>query len=305
MAKNYVTATCAGKTELESKKAQWVHLLPLGAIDARDNRRWQMSDPEKVIHLSLSDNDGLPVDYEHQGERSNSNGQPAPAAGWIKKLEVRQDGVWGYIEWTKKAAKMIADKEYRFISPVIYYDGQTLEVYKILGAGLTNTPALKLTALAKRENATMDNILSEIISALNLDENANEDDVLNAVLSAVEQAKNPDPAKFVPIAQVEKMMSETGVSQASLQSEQIERRVSEAIQAGTMPPSLREWGISLCSSNPDAFNDFVSRTGTPYAHLFKNSHVGESVDLKSTSPTGVEAALCKQLDLTPKDFIGS
>ena len=63
----------------------------------------------------------LPIDYEHQtlgGTYSSPNGQ-APAAGWIKSLRSEPGiGLLAEIEWTEQARKMIAAKEYRYLSPV-------------------------------------------------------------------------------------------------------------------------------------------------------------------------------------------
>lgn len=57
------------------------------------------------------------IDYEHQTDHTSENGQPAPAAGWIRELDVRGGALWGRVEWTAKAAASIAAREYRYISP--------------------------------------------------------------------------------------------------------------------------------------------------------------------------------------------
>src|SRR5690606_38784816 len=66
----------------------------------------------------------LVIDYEHQTLRTVNNGQPAPAAGWFSKVEWRDgDGLYAVgVEWTDKAAAMIAAGEYKYISPVFFYD---------------------------------------------------------------------------------------------------------------------------------------------------------------------------------------
>lgn len=90
------------------------------------------------------------IDYEHQSLNANRNGAPAPAAGWFKRMEWR-DGDGLYVidaRWTDIAAKMIATREYRYISPVFTFD-KSGNVSSILSAALTNTPALDgLTDLA-------------------------------------------------------------------------------------------------------------------------------------------------------------
>ncbi len=86
------------------------------------------------------------IDYEHQTLNSAVNGQPAPAAGWMKKaIDKGKDGLWVVVEWTAKAAQAIKDKEYKYLSPVWvknFTDKETGEKLpaKLLNAALTNEP---------------------------------------------------------------------------------------------------------------------------------------------------------------------
>lgn len=82
-----------------------------------------------------------------------------PAAGWIKELQSRPDGIWGRVLWTALLREMIAAKEYRFLSPTILYDAKTREIVGIKGAGLVPVcrvwPNLFLTAFASEETAML------------------------------------------------------------------------------------------------------------------------------------------------------
>ena len=82
---------------------------------------------------------------------------------------MRENGLWGQVEWTATAARMIAAKEYRTISPSIVIDAETKEILRLNGAGLVHHPALELTALAEEtavpENADRD-LLSEAVKLL-------------------------------------------------------------------------------------------------------------------------------------------
>ncbi len=83
------------------------------------------------------------IDYEHQTLRTEENGQPAPAAGWIAALEWREgSGLWARAEFTERAAKHIAAREYRYVSPVFRYHEATGEVLDLLMAAITNNPAI-------------------------------------------------------------------------------------------------------------------------------------------------------------------
>lgn len=88
-----------------------------------------------VEHFEARGHD-MVIDYEHQSEQ----GQAAPAAGWVKKLQAAADGLWAAVEWTKRAADFISNREYRFISPVIYFDNASRLCF-LTSIALTNQPA--------------------------------------------------------------------------------------------------------------------------------------------------------------------
>lgn len=110
----------------------WVKLMPLGRIAAgaaKDGRVWNNSQPEQVVLASKAAID-LVIDYEHQTDLASKNGQIAPAAGWIKSMEVRDDGIWGKVEWTAKAAAYLNAKEYRYLSPTFIHTKTGLQSAK-------------------------------------------------------------------------------------------------------------------------------------------------------------------------------
>ena len=145
-----LSAAVAGRLE---GRRQWVHLLTPGVVQARDGRAFVLDDPAAVVKASLSrtGTTDIAVDYEHQIDFAKVNGKPAPAAGWIKQLDVRDSGIWGLVEWTEAAAAMIGRKEYRYLSPVIGLT-KDLHIVAILRVALTNNPALDLVALASAED---------------------------------------------------------------------------------------------------------------------------------------------------------
>ncbi len=80
------------------------------------------------------------VDYEHQTYQSASNGQPAPAAGWID-IEARADGLWAKnARWTPRATKMFRDGEYKYFSPTFKVDAKG-RIVRLMVPALTNDPA--------------------------------------------------------------------------------------------------------------------------------------------------------------------
>jgi hypothetical protein len=72
-------------------------------------------------------------------------GAPILSAGWIHELEVRDDGLWAFVEFTPRAAKHIDDGELRYCSVVLDFDaidrvsGESIGGY-LYEVGLTNRP---------------------------------------------------------------------------------------------------------------------------------------------------------------------
>jgi phage I-like protein len=131
--------------------------MPAGLFRAGDGRPhnipgWVMSRSAalRIIDLANDRTNDFVIDFEHQSLDASRNGTPAPAAGWFKRMEWREgDGLYVVdARWTDLAAKMIAAREYRYISPVFSFDKDG-NVSSVLNAALTNTPALDgLTDLA-------------------------------------------------------------------------------------------------------------------------------------------------------------
>lgn len=60
--------------------------------------------------------------------------------------------MWGRVEWTDKGKAHVAAREYRYVSPVYYYQQDTGDIQAIESVALTNVPNLTgLKALAARE----------------------------------------------------------------------------------------------------------------------------------------------------------
>src|SRR6266849_5925328 len=135
----------------DSSAPEWIELLPAGVFYGRDGRGpFQLDDPDAVIESThaLQMNAGLPIDYDHATDFGAPEGRPAPAAGWIRELAVRDGALWGRVEWTARAADSIVAREYRYVSPVFQFDPKDGIVTRLLRAGLTNNPNLHLTAIA-------------------------------------------------------------------------------------------------------------------------------------------------------------
>jgi phage I-like protein len=134
---------CGGT--LPADAPEWVLVAPLGKWTKKGSPDYLVT-PEIAARIAANfrrlGTDRV-FDYEHQ----TLTGAQAPAAGWIKDLQARPDGVWARVEWTQSARDMIAARQYRYYSPVIYYDWHDPRTGEAIGpwlhsAALTNDPVL-------------------------------------------------------------------------------------------------------------------------------------------------------------------
>lgn len=90
----------------------------------------------------------LPIDWDHLSMDPKKPGDGA-AAGWMKRLELRDGGetLWAEVEWTPQGAEAVRTGSYRFVSPSFVKDHTHKDGTKIgttlLAAAITNHPFLE------------------------------------------------------------------------------------------------------------------------------------------------------------------
>ena len=120
----------------------WLRILPFGQVKLVDGRPPFEVDPESLTAMVKAfgaRGTDLVIDYEHQSLK----GGQAPAAGWIKDLEVREDGLWAKVEWTGQAGEYLKRREYRYFSPVLRLDPANRRPQELMNVALTNVPAIQ------------------------------------------------------------------------------------------------------------------------------------------------------------------
>lgn len=250
---------------------EWIELLPAGAFNGRDGRGpYRLADPAGVIAATraLGLRAGIPIDYEHATDLAAPQGRPAPAAGWIRELAVRDGAIWGRVEWTPPGAAAVTSHEYRYISPVFEH-GRDGEVVRLLRAALTNNPNLYLRAISASgansgEEAVvgaMEELAKELCAILGIEEGSTPDEIVEAVRAIAWPAQKDfaDPARFVPVAHFQQTMSELNAERAARARERAEHAVAEAMRAGKLVPAQREWAIAYGVADFEGFEKFVAR----------------------------------------------
>ena len=295
-------------TASEPQTEQWIHIMPSGEFSPRDGRGpWAMHNPESVIAAStaFAGKKPIPVDYDHQIDMVVKNGQPALAAGWIKQLESRADGLWGLVEWTAKASAHVAAKEYRYLSPVFNFTPSG-EVTRVLRAALTNNPALELTALASTQGADMQNqdLMVELRSLLGLAGDADMTAIIQAVRELTSEACSTQP----DVDQQETIASVTMAFQQQAEETALATAVDLAVIQGHILPVHKETALSLCGNDKGKFEQFVS-TVSPFLKGIRGMQTGGvAPELRGSNerPTHLDEtakAVCLALGHSQEGFI--
>jgi phage I-like protein len=318
-------ASASTPADTAAAAPEWIELLPAGVFYGRDGRGpFRLDDPTAVIAstTALQMNAGLPIDYDHATDFGAPEGRPAPAAGWIRELEVRGGAVWGRVEWTARAQSSIVAREYRYVSPVFQFDPKDGVVTRLLRAGLTNNPNLHLTAIAASRTAAAHNQTKdeqmefptqELRELLNLDGDATVADVVakvrelraagDAAASQSTSTHAHDPAHYVAIAEFERALTELNALKADRARERAAHTVENAIRAGKIVPAQREWAIAYCAADARGFNAFAAK---------QPSILGENLGLSAQPPAdrradiglnAAELAICAQLGLKHSEFV--
>jgi phage I-like protein len=289
---------------------QWVHLIPAGTFSGRDGRGpFKLTNADTVIAASRQHAGKrlMPIDYDHAIDLAAPEGMPAPAAGWIKGLQSRADGIWGLVDWTPRAAQQLEQREYRYLSPV-FDKASDGAIRVLLRASLTNNPNLdQLTALMSMETNAMDR-LPELRTALGLPDDATIDDILAKIRelsTSQHSAETPDPSKYVPIGDFERTVSEVNKLNRGISLQAANSYVADKIERGQLLPWLKDWGITLCSTNKPAFDEFVSKTKGALQGLLTPSiarSVPPDFSDRQVALSDSETTISSQMGLSAEDF---
>lgn len=184
---------CAGQGIDVSGVPAEIKILPLGRVHSQKGDFNVDKESFELIRRQFKGRKvDIVIDYEHQTLADVQ----APAGGWIKDLYLGADAVMAKVEWTKKAAEYLRNKEYRYLSPVVLVRKKDQKAMALHSAALTNTPAIDgMFALVNSLDIedipeggnSMD--LKELAKALGLPEAATEEDVKNAVSAAAKAAE--------------------------------------------------------------------------------------------------------------------
>lgn len=227
------SATLSGETV-----PQRILLAPWGNVES-SNGSFVVDEESARLAVQAFEEHGtdLPIDYEHQtlgGVYASPSGQ-APAAGWIKRIFAESGvGLLAEIEWTDQAKQRLADKEYRYLSPVAIIRKTDRKLVAIHSAALTNKPAIVgMQPIVNRADAA-DEPLTVLRCELHL-----------PVDAAVEEVLVAAGRRLIEL-------------QRDMERRHVEERICEAMRTGKLVEAQRAWAETLVAREEDLFEEWFS-----------------------------------------------
>lgn len=242
--------------------------------------------PAVVAAFAMKKNQ-MVIDYEHQ----TLQGTEAPAAGWITKLiDKGKDGIWAAVEWTQKARQYIANKEYKYVSPVFYTRLSDTKVLGLINVALTNQPNIdgmvplvnKAGYYIQTENKEDTTMFKDLLKLLGLPEAATEQDAIvvvnklkepvqvianKSVLTALGLAQTATEAEVTGTimamkqshGQVGTLASELAKLKASLGDKDAADLVAQAMKEGKITPAQKDWAAEYAKRDIEGFKVFAAK----------------------------------------------
>ena len=318
-----------------------IELMPTGELHLDDERGHvgQISDAAGLIQRSMSAAKGgmLAIDFEHGMDRNGGDGR---AAGWIAGLSLEGDRIMADVEWTAAGEEALRGKIYRFISPTFTVSAGTREAGLILRAGLTNDPAFRELAqvASTQEKDTMPQWLKKLAAKVGMPDETDETKIMAAAEAALDQVEHatsivtaagltgpltataataiatkitaaanpgePDPAKYAPISVVSALQQDLATLTAQVQGSTAEQLVTAAMQSGKLQPALKDWGLQLATSNPDAFKTFIA-SATPIVDGGRVTPQGDPLKVDQGVLTASEKIMCSKMGVTEEAFLAT
>lgn len=173
---------------------------------------------------------GLRVDYDHF---SYDRQQSSRAAGWIRAIENRSDGIYARIAWSKSGKDAVEGGDFRLVSPVFSDLTQIapnrVRPGRIDSLALTNNPNIDSIPPLSNRSINQPSNMESIASALSLPKDANEATILGAVTKLANRA-----------TQAESRLTDLQKEVDTLSSEQIERDL-EPLKNRLEEPKVGHW----------------------------------------------------------------
>jgi len=288
--KNTLVLICK---DVEGKVPAEIQVIPYGHHDTPKGPFTLDDDgAQGIVEAFEAQTNDMVIDYEHQTIADPP--VEAPAAGWIKKLVNRgAEGIWAVIEWTDRAKQYIANREYRYVSPVFLKRISDNRVIRLINVALTNQPNIDgMVPLANKlgfegDTNTKEATMKELWKLLGLSEDAKEE----AAIAVVNKLKTDLGAKTVVVIANKGVLDALGLAESATESEIIgtieamkqshtkiddvvkelntlksgliqrdaDGAVEMAMKEGKITPAQKDWALDYAKRDLEGFRVFVSK----------------------------------------------
>lgn len=223
----------------------------------------------------------VPIDYNHA---SLADGEVAKAGGWISELTKKEDGLYATVEYTKNAAQMVKDKEFRFISPefgtgVVDEFGEEVLGPVLNAAALTNRPFLRGMAplsLKTRQTNEEKIMKDKLTKTFSLSQGVSEDAIVShaeKVILSLSEARTAlglkegdNVAEAVKVLLSDRAVLKTSLTEVSETLSKFKaetatkaavEKVELALKTGKILPKAKDKWLKLAQENPETYDSLV------------------------------------------------
>lgn len=214
----------------------------------------------------------LVIDYEHQSLKN----EKAPAAGWIKELYLENGSLMAKADFNKEAKNYIANKQYRYLSPVFEFntkDNKSGEFVraKLHSVALTNTPFIdELGELIANKNKVGCNPFTPLEVQSTIQKGEQMDEKIKELEKSVLVLKDENSNL---VAQNETLKKQSEESAKEL----VNILVDNALSSGKIANSQKEWALTYACKDLQGFKQFleslvVANTQVPPNNIFANKN---------------------------------
>ncbi len=293
--------------------SKWLQLLPDTVnIIGCDGRKFTNSNPARIVKEFNAKGKVIPLDYDHGTELLSKVGS-APAAGWISKLKLENNAIFGLVEFTPKGKDSVEGVEYRYLSPALNCKGSNKEIISISSAALTNKPNLDIAALNNKDDKEILN-MKNIATKLGLNLDASEDSILLEIdkmqteLNSKQDA--PDPNEYMPKADYDNALARAEAAEkklAELENEKVKveanSTIENAMAAGKITPASKEHYLELCH-NQEGLEKVKKALGVApkVVGTEGDKSLEQSSDLNNNNLTTEQVELCHEMGISEEDF---
>jgi phage I-like protein len=295
-----------------------IRLLPAGAFSATDGRpgasakggTWKLDAALALAVIAgvAATSVDIVIDYEHQSLLTKENGQPAPAAGWLKKLEWREGaaadggGLWATdVSWTPPALAKLTNAEYRYLSPVFVFDDEG-RVLALDSVALTNKPALDtLNPLVSR--AALSRLIGDQkghdvdkdqqIAALTTERNT----ATTQVASLTQERDGLKTQLAALTAERDGLKAEADKAKAEADKAAHATLLTAALTDGRLTPAQKPWAEKQPLAALTEFLDSATAMADLTRRQAKPGDAGNAEGLSTE-----ELAMCTRMGVAPADF---